>query len=257
MKKAYKISRGDFVFVVIFVFLAGFIGGVTFTPQNIATLAAQPRASVTGERVIEMGIPAVDEDGNGVVGKIAVAVRPGTGKTNVNVDNVISFPSFQESAKEARAAASAYTKTDLGTVDIDFDVQVNASVIEGPSAGASMAAAIVLALQGEEAPQNIMMTGSILENGTVTPVGSIFEKAAAAKNAGATVFLVPAGQGSQLSSTRTRTCDYIGRLQICRVNYQYNPVNIGQSLNITVQEVSTLSDVISALKKYSEDPVSV
>jgi predicted S18 family serine protease len=256
MAKIYKISRGDIVFIVLFVFLVGFIGGTTLSPKNIQVQQSTEPVHIEGEKVVEMGVPAVDEEGKGVMGTVLTTVRPGTGKTNVNVDNIISYPSFQQSAKDARTAAATFTKRNLSSIDIDFDVQVNASVVEGPSAGATMAASIVLALEDIKPSPNIMMTGAILENTTVVSVGAILEKATAAKGAGATIFLVPEGQGSELSSTRTRTCSQIGRLEVCRVNYQYKPVNIGQSLNITVQEVGTLADIIEVFKKNVEKPVS-
>lgn len=257
MKKVYKLTRGDVVFVSLFMFLIGFIVSTSINPQ-IPLLPAQNAepAHINGERLVELGIPAVDEEGKGVVGKVVTAVRAGTGKINVNVDNVISFPSFQQSANAARDAAARYLKRDLSNIDIDFDVKINASVIEGPSAGAAMAASIVLALENIQPSPNIMMTGAIRSNASVVQVGAISEKAAAAKEAGADIFLVPPGQGSQLSSARTQTCSQVGRMQVCRVNYQYKPVNIGQSLNITVQEVATVADIIEVFRKNSKPSVS-
>jgi len=254
------VGRGDIVFIIITTFLLGFIGGVIFSPQNVQIQTQQQvlqPVRVESERIVELGIPAVDEEGKGVVGEIITTVRSGTGKTNVNVDNVISLPSFQQSAKLARAAAVNYTKRDLSTVDIDFDVRVNASIIEGPSAGSTMVVAVVLALDNIPASKNIMMTGTILENTTIGPVGAITEKATAAKEAGATMFLVPAGQGTQLSSTRIRTCRQIGNIQICQISYKYSPVSLSQSLNITIQEVGSLEQAVEIFKKAAQKPVTV
>jgi len=249
MRKLYKIKRGDLIFTIIFMFLIGVVIGSALAPKQPVLLQnhLQP-AQVEGERIVEMGLPAVDADGNGVVGKLVMRIRPGSGQVLVNINDVLAQFDTQLSGRIAAKAASNYTKIDLGSLDIIYDIKVNATAIEGPSAGAAMASSIVLALKDIPATNKIMMTGTILENGTIGPVGAILEKARAAKEAGATIFLVPKGQSTQLTSKRMRDCKQFDGIEVCQITYKYGQVNVGQSINITVEEVNTIDDIIKFYK---------
>jgi Lon-like protease len=76
-----------------------------------------------------------------------------------------------------------------------FKVKINIGNVGGPSAGLMFALAIIDKLT----PANltggkfIAGTGEIAVNGAVGPIGGIQQKMAAARSAGATVFLAPAG----------------------------------------------------------------
>ncbi len=252
MGKVYKIARGDMIFVVMLLFLLGFIAGTNLAPtKTVFKEYYNQSANIAGEKVVTMGLPAVDADGNGVVGKLTTTIRPGSGQVLVNINNVLAQFDTQFSGRTAAQVASNYTLIDLGGIDVIYDIQVNASVIEGPSAGAAMAASIVLALDNISAPKNIMMTGTINGNGSVGNVGSVLEKAAAAKADGATVFLVPQGQSTEARSNRTRECRNTDGIYFCIIRYDYTDINIGSSLNITVKEVSTISDIIKIYKNYA------
>ena len=66
---------------------------------------------------------------------------------------------------------------DLSEYDLVYTIKANATVIEGASAGAALAVATVAALTGKELNSSVMMTGTINHDGTIGPVGGIFEKA--------------------------------------------------------------------------------
>jgi Lon-like protease len=78
--------------------------------------------------------------------------------------------------------------------DTPFKIKISLTDVGGPSAGLMFALAIVDKLTPGElnGGQNIAGTGEILGDGTVKPIGGIAFKMVAAKEAGATTFLVPA-----------------------------------------------------------------
>ncbi len=234
MKKV-TLLRHDLVFMVLFVFLVGFIAGVRLAPQNL-----QP-ADVGEERVIKMILPAVDREGNGAVGILSTTVKPGTGKILVDTSKVLNYLDTQLSARTAASVASNYGKISIDNIDIIYAIDVNASIIEGPSAGASMAISVLLALENRT-PGDIAITGTINPDGSIGKVGAIYEKALVAKENGANLFLVPTGQSTTDVTNRTRTCEMRGRYQVCKINYSTKSVNIGKELNMTVREVANIEE---------------
>jgi Lon-like protease len=78
--------------------------------------------------------------------------------------------------------------------DVPFEITINVPDVGGPSAGLMLALAIVDKLSPGElnGGQFVAGTGEINSDGVVGPIGGIPFKMAAASEAGATVFLVPA-----------------------------------------------------------------
>jgi ATP-dependent Lon protease len=83
----------------------------------------------------------------------------------------------------------------------DLHVHVPAGAIpkDGPSAGVTMATAIVSALRDQSVREDVAMTGEITLSGLVLPVGGIREKALAAMRYGIKEFILPARNESDLA----------------------------------------------------------
>ena len=105
---------------------------------------------------------------------------------------------MQESARAAVSHIRAHAR-ELGiSPDFlekrDLHVHVPAGAIpkDGPSAGVTMATAILSAARQEKTREEVAMTGEITLSGLVLPVGGIREKALAARRHGIRTFILPA-----------------------------------------------------------------
>ncbi|MGE0040239.1 MAG: endopeptidase La [Vicinamibacterales bacterium] len=105
---------------------------------------------------------------------------------------------MQESARAAvshiRAAAAELGVAPDFLAHRDLHIHVPAGAIpkDGPSAGVTMATAILSAARQQPVREDVAMTGEITLSGLVLPVGGIREKALAARRFGITTFVLPA-----------------------------------------------------------------
>ncbi|MFM8825958.1 MAG: S16 family serine protease [Actinomycetota bacterium] len=124
---------------------------------------------------------------------------------------------------------------DTRTVQLPFEVAISTADIGGPSAGL----AFTLGLLDDLTEGNLMGRGRVAATGTMSPdekvgaIGALRQKAVAVRDAGVTLFLVPAGQSAdELSAARSAA----GR-------------------GVTIVPVATLQEALEALAANGGDPL--
>jgi ATP-dependent Lon protease len=104
---------------------------------------------------------------------------------------------MQESARAAlshirqQATELGLNPEFLAGHDIHVHVPAGAIPKDGPSAGVTMATAIVSAIRRQPVEPHVAMTGEITLTGMVLPVGGIREKVLAARRLGIKTFILP------------------------------------------------------------------
>ena len=186
--------------------------------------------------------------GGGMV-NITVEVAPGKGRVLVQTTPLMGTV-FQDAANHAVAAAARHSGVDISGTDVIFSIRSaeEVSEIDGPSAGAAMAALLVSGLEDFQINESVTVTGTIDENGNIGAIGGVLEKAEAAYRSGKTLLLLPR-ENNQVIGYREEV-RLLGNLKVVR----QLPVAmdaqtcIQETLGIQVRYVETLDDLLTYLR---------
>lgn len=173
-------------------------GKITVKAANLSEYLGNPkfiREDLSGKNEVGVVNGLAWTQVGGEVLTVEAAVLEGSGKLELtgSLGDVM-----QESAKAAvsyiRSMADklAIDKDFYKTKDIHIHVPEGATPKDGPSAGVTMATALLSALTGVAVRGDVAMTGEITLRGRVLPIGGLREKSMAAYIAGVKTILIPA-----------------------------------------------------------------
>jgi ATP-dependent Lon protease len=172
-------------------------GPFSITPKNISKYLGVPKflpesEGETDEVGVATGLAWTPTGGDILFVEVSLV----KGKGNVTITG-----SLGDVMKESAQAAITYARsraTRLGLardfhsgLDIHIHVPAGAIPKDGPSAGITIATALISALTGIAVRRDMAMTGEITLRGRVLPIGGLKEKALAALRAGITEIIVP------------------------------------------------------------------
>jgi len=172
------------------------------------TVDAADLSTYLGPEKFDFGL-AEEEDQVGAVTGVSVSESGGDVLTveatimdqGSKTEEFVLTGQIQKVMEESARAALSYVRAhqaELGVPkgffkDHAMHIHVPAGAIpkDGPSAGVTMATAIVSALTGRRVRREVAMTGEITLRGRVLPIGGVKEKLLAAHRAGIKTFILP------------------------------------------------------------------
>jgi len=195
------------------------------TPEKVETMLGAPRLREDAEIAERTSRPGVAvglawTPSGGDVLFIEAAKMPGAGK------GMLLTGHLGKVMQESMQAALSWVRSDSGelgldprifrTNDLHLHVPSGAIPKDGPSAGVTVATALVSLLTGRKVRPFVAMTGEITLSGQVLPVGGIKEKVLAARRAGVQEVILP--HENEVNVKEDLGSEHLGDLKIHYVN---------------------------------------
>jgi len=185
-------SRFQFFVYSALLVIVGAMIGVMFVQSMEQMEQKAPLAE--GSYFSKVHVVAVSNSGSGVISEAEVEIREGKGRVFFSVNPFVE-PDTQFSAETAKKVAEAFTGKSTENKDISYSIEAGETrFIGGPSVGAALALATIAAIEKKELREDVAITGTIYENGSIGQIGRVMEKATAASRNNIKIFLVPPGQ---------------------------------------------------------------
>lgn len=164
-----------------------------------------PREALRGTDQVGVVAGLVVGEAGGRVIYVETARMPagrGTGRliTTGSMGRVLR-ESVMTALSHLRSRALEYA-LDPAALDVDVHVHIPAAAVpkDGPSAGLTIAVALLSLFSGRPASRRVAMTGELSLTGRVMPVGGVRDKVLAAQQAGIHLVLLPAGCAVEAAS---------------------------------------------------------
>lgn len=227
--KAFKILSMTLIFISIFGLYTAFSQGYTIDESRHVTIVAVsqlPNGSYTG-----------------VAADLYVRVAcPGQGHVYVET-YPLSEIDLQASTRVAAIVASAVANKSFWGCDYFASIRSDSPIVGGPSASGVTAVAFAAALLRLPLNESVVMTGMIMPDGSIGPVGGVYYKLGAAASRGAKVFLVPYGQTTDV--IYTVVSQRIGPMIVYRtVTQTVDLVSYGARLGVVVKPVANVYEAL-------------
>ena len=139
--------------------------------------------------------------------------------------------------KESARAAISYIRSNselygidgetFETTDIHIHVPEGATPKDGPSAGITMATAILSAFTGKPVKSSVAMTGEITLRGKVLPIGGLKEKALAAYRVGVKDVIIPAENKKDLEEIPQSVREKLNFIPVTEVDTVFRTAIVG------------------------------
>lgn len=170
---------------------------ITVTEKNLSEFLGKRlyrygQAETTDQVGVVTGLAYTTVGGDTL--SIEVSLSPGKGK-------LLLTGKLGDVMRESAQAAFSYIRSKAGELNIDpnfnekHDIHIHvpegAVPKDGPSAGITIATALVSALTGRPVSKEVGMTGEITLRGRVLPIGGLKEKALGAHRAGLKTIILP------------------------------------------------------------------
>ncbi|MBO4733027.1 MAG: endopeptidase La [Clostridia bacterium] len=183
----------------------------------------------------------------GAIMQMEIAVMEGTGKTELtgNLGDVM---------KESAAAAVSYVRTAAGKYGVspDFyktrDIHIHATEAatpkDGPSAGVTIATALISALTGRAVRRDIAMTGEITITGRVLAIGGLKEKSMAAYRGGVKQVFIPEDNIPDLDDVDAAVKNKVKFIPVKHIDEIIRNALVPDTNTHTAKKVSSISRAI-------------